>query len=56
MKIVWVTVVTDLIGTAAGVDSKVASVRYRALMPAAGLRALGHEAVVIGHDRNSLDQ
>jgi hypothetical protein len=56
MKIVWVTVATDLIGTAATVDSKVASVRYRALMPAVGLRALGHDAVVIGHDRDALEQ
>lgn len=56
MKIVWVTVPTDLLTNTAGVDSKVASVRYRALMPAAGLRTLGHEAVVIGHDRSSLEQ
>lgn len=56
MKIVWVTVPTDLVETASGVDSKVASVRYRALMPAAGLRVLGHDAVVIGHDRNSMER
>jgi len=56
MKTVWVTVATDLIDTATGVDSKVASVRYRALMPAAGLRAMGHQALVIGHDRNSLER
>lgn len=56
MKIVWITVATDLIETAGVTDSTVASVRYRALMPAAGLRALGHEAVVIGLDRNSPDR
>lgn len=56
MKIVWVTVPADLIETASGVDSKVASVRYRALMPAAGLRALGHDVVVIGHDRKSMER
>lgn len=56
MKIVWVTVCTDLVETATGADSKVASVRYRALMPAAGLRALGHHALVIGHDRSSLER
>ncbi len=56
MKIVWITVPTDLIETASGVDSKVASVRYRALIPAAGLRTLGHEATVIGHDRNSMER
>ena len=56
MKIVWVTVPADLVATASGVNSKVASVRYRALMPAAGLRALGHDTMVIGHDRNTLEQ
>lgn len=56
MKIVWITVATDLIETAGVTDSTVASVRYRALMPAAGLRALGHEAVVIGLDRNLPDR
>lgn len=56
MKIVWVTVPTDLIETAGTVDSKVASVRYRALMPAAGLRTLGHDVLVIGHDRSAVDR
>lgn len=56
MKIVWITVATDLSGSAGALDSKVASVRYRALMPAAGLRAMGHDALVIGHDRNSLER
>lgn len=56
MKVIWVTVSTDLHETPAGVDSKVASVRYRALMPAAGLRARGHDARVIGVDARAQDQ
>ncbi len=51
MKVVWITPKSDLIDTPSGVDSRVASVRYRALMPAAGLTARGHQAVVVGFDK-----
>lgn len=56
MKVVWVTVKTDLVGSGDDVDSMVASVRYRALIPAAGLRARGHRALVVGHDASNRDQ
>lgn len=56
MKVVWITPKSDLIDTPSGVDSRVASVRYRALMPATGLRARGHRALVTGHDATSRDQ
>lgn len=56
MKIVWLTVSTDLTGSGGHPGSTVASVRYRVLIPAAGLSARGHEARVIGYDRDSMDQ
>lgn len=53
MNVAWITPKSDLIDTPSGVDSRVASVRYRALMPAAGLTARGHQAVVVGFDRTA---
>jgi len=55
LKVVWITPKSDLIDTPSGIDSRVAGVRYRALMPAAGLAARGHQTAVVGFDRAALD-
>lgn len=52
MKVIWITPKSDLVETPSGLDSRVASVRYRAIMPAAGLTARGHQAAVVGFDRD----
>lgn len=51
VKVVWITPKSDLIEAPSGLDSRVASVRYRAITPAAGLAARGHQAAVVGFDR-----
>lgn len=55
MKVVWVVPRQALITSAAGVTSDLASIRYRALVPIAGLRENGHDAGVIGLDRENAD-
>lgn len=56
MKVLWVVPRQALITSAAGVTSDLASIRYRVLVPIAGLRANGHDAAVIGLDRTSADE
>ena len=51
MKVVWVNPDDELAARPDGMFSDVASVRYRALIPAKELTARGHHASVIGLDR-----
>lgn len=55
MKVVWVTPKSDLPPGSNGWSSKIASVRYRAIIPARELSARGHQARVLGLDRVSFD-
>ncbi len=55
MKVVWVTPKLDLREGAEGIYSRIASTRYRALIPAKALTALGHQASVIGLDRDCFE-
>ena len=48
MKIVWVVPQYALKTDAAGLRTNIASIRYRALIPAQGLIARGHLASVVG--------
>ena len=50
MKVFWVTPKLDLREGSEGVYSKIASARYRALIPAQALAARGHQASVVGLD------
>jgi glycosyltransferase involved in cell wall biosynthesis len=55
MKVVWVTPKLDLREGAEGIYSRIASTRYRALIPARALAARGHEATVAGLDQACFD-
>ena len=55
MKVVWVTPETDLRESPEGNYSRIASVRYRAIIPARGLVARGHKTSVIGLGRKCFD-
>lgn len=55
MKVAWVTPKNDLQPGSAGESSRLASVRYRAIIPARELASRGHQAQVIGLDRESFD-
>ena len=46
MRIAWIAAATDFEPGSAASQSTIASVRYRVIMPAAALRALGHDVVV----------
>ena len=56
MKVVWVTPKLDLREGAEGTYSRIASARYRALIPAKALVARGHEAAVVGLDQGCFDR
>ncbi len=55
MKAVWIVPQHALKTNAGGTGSDLASIRYRAIMPMQGLIARGHDASVIGLDRNCAD-
>ncbi len=55
MKVVWVTPKDDLQPGPEGVSSRLASVRYRAIIPAGELFSRGHQAQVIGLNRECFD-
>jgi glycosyltransferase involved in cell wall biosynthesis len=55
MKVVWIVPRQALKMLPAGVDSDLASIRYRAIIPMQGLRARGHQASVVGLDRDCAD-
>lgn len=46
MKIAWIAAATDFEPGSANRQSTIASVRYRVIMPAAALRAIGHDVTV----------
>ena len=48
MKVAWVTQDADLEMRSGGVHSDMASIRYRAIIPAKELVARGHQAAVVG--------
>lgn len=48
MKVTWVTQLADLQMRAGGLYSDMASIRYRAIIPASGLAARGHRTSVVG--------
>jgi glycosyltransferase involved in cell wall biosynthesis len=56
MKIVWVVPQYALKTDAAGLRTNIASIRYRALIPAQGLIARGHLASVVGLNAERLDE
>ena len=55
MKVVWIVPRQALKTGGDGVSSDLASLRYRALIPMQGLIARGHDASVVGLDRESAD-
>ena len=55
MKVVWVTPKLELQEGPEGIYSRIASLRYRAIIPAQALAARGHQALVIGLDRECFD-
>jgi hypothetical protein len=56
MNVVWVTPKLDLQESPEGVCSNIASARYRAIIPARELSSRGHQAQVIGLDRECFDR
>ena len=55
MKVVWIVPRQALRAGAGGVSSDLASMRYRAIIPMQGLIARGHDASVVGLDRDCVD-
>jgi glycosyltransferase involved in cell wall biosynthesis len=55
MKVVWIVPRQALKNRAGGVSSDLASIRYRAIIPMQGLIARGHDASVIGLDRDCVE-
>jgi len=55
MKVVWIVPRQALKTGGDGVSSDLASLRYRALIPMQGLIASGHDASVVGLDRDCAD-
>jgi len=55
MKVVWIVPRQALKTGGDGVSSDLASLRYRALIPMQGLIARGHDASVVGLDRDCAD-
>jgi hypothetical protein len=56
MKVVWIVPRQALKTHAGGVSSDLASIRYRAIIPMRGLIERGHDASVVGLDRDSADE
>ncbi len=55
MKVVWIVPRQALKSRAGGLNSDLASIRYRAIIPMQGLIARGHDASVVGLDRDGVD-
>ncbi len=55
MKVVWIVPRQALKSSAGVIGSDLASMRYRAIIPMQGLIARGHDASVVGLDRECVD-